>query len=566
MKFTRFVRLLFVSLVVLLNIFPCLAQKKNTKKTAPPPAIAVIIDTIKIDHSQNKAPVAPFIDTLFFVYGNSGAVTPEQRAISIENNIIDLYEDPFFEPDSLKINIAGESFLITYMNHTIIGINDIQAEMENKSKSELTNEYLHIIVKAIEKEQERTGWKNIVRVIALSLLILAITALAIRYLNIGYRKFRQYVAQQDHWSIEKLKYILDHNKQIKIILFLLNILRFVCIAFILYFCLYAFLSLFPETKWLAETLIGYVLSPLSKAYHSVLGFIPDLFTIIVIIVLFRFFIKAMKIVTDRVSDGSIHITGFYPDWAEPTFNIVKGICYAFMIILIFPFLPGANTDAFKGVSVFLGILFSLGSTSIIANIVSGIVITYMRPFKMGDRIKMGEFTGNVIEKTPLVTRLKTPKNEIITIPNGTIMSAQTINYTHSAEEYGLILYATVAMGYDIPWRKVHELLIEAALNTPRVMKDPKPFVLQLALDDFYVQYQINVYTKDADFMAPIYSDLYTNVQDVFNREGIELLSPHFRAQRDGSEVNIPKEHVKKGLDRIAPFNMNVHITNDSKPE
>lgn len=564
MKFTAFAKFLFVSLLVLFFISPSWAQKKGKNVATPPPSKAVIIDTVKIDYSQKKAPISPFLDTLFYVYGNSGAVTPEQRALSIEKNIISLYEDPLFEPDSLKINVAGETYLITYMNETIIGINDIQAEMENKSKSELTNEYLHFIVKAIEKEQERTGWKNILRVIALSLLILLLTVLAIKYLNLGYRKLRYYVARQEHWTIDKLKYILDQKKQIGIILFLLNMLRFICVAFILYFCLFAFLSLFPETKWLAETLISYVMSPLTKAYSSVVGFIPDLFNIIVIVVLFRFSIKAMKIVTDRIGDGSINIIGFYPDWAEPTFNIIKGLLYAFMIVLIFPFLPGANTDAFKGVSVFLGILFSLGSTSIIANVVSGIVITYMRPFKLGDRIRMGEFTGNVIEKTPLVTRLKTPKNEIITIPNGTIMSAQTINYTHSAEEYGLILYATVAMGYDVPWRKVHELLIEAGLKTPKVLKDPKPFVLQLALDDFYVQYQINIYTKDADSMAPIYSDLYKNVQDVFNREGIELLSPHFRAQRDGSAVNMPQEYVKQGLDRIAPFNMNVHITNDSK--
>lgn len=564
MKFTAFAKFLFVSLVVLFSISPSWAQKKGKKTTTPPPPKAVIIDTVKIDYSKKKAPIAPFLDTLFYVYGNSGAVTPEQRAISIQDNITHLYEDPLFEPDSLKINVAGETYLITYMDETIIGINDIQAEVEQKSKSELASQYLDIIVKAIEKEQERTGWKNILRVVGLSLLILLLTVLIIKYLNIGYRKLRYYVAKQEQWTIDKLKYILDQNKQIGIILFLLSTIRFVCVAFILYFCLFAFLSLFPETKWLAETLISYVLSPLTKAYGSVVSFIPDLFTIIVIVVLFRFFIKAMKIVTDRISDGSINITGFYPDWAEPTFHIFKGICYAFMVVLIFPFLPGANTDAFKGVSVFLGVLFSLGSTSIIANIVSGIVITYMRPFKLGDRIRMGEFSGNVIEKTPLVTRLKTPKNEIITIPNGTIMSAQTINYTHSAEEYGLILYATVAMGYDVPWRKVHELLIEAGQKTPLVMKDPKPFVLQLALDDFYVQYQINVYTKDANSMAPIYSDLYKNVQDVFNREGIELLSPHFRAQRDGSAVTMPQEYVREGLDRIAPFNMNVHITNDSK--
>jgi small-conductance mechanosensitive channel len=196
-----------------------------------------------------------------------------------------------------------------------------------------------------------------------------------------------------------------------------------------------------------------------------------------------------------------------------------------------------ESPAFQGISVFIGVFFSLGSTSVISNMVSGLVITYMRPFKVGDRIKMGEFLGNVVEKKPLVTRIKTPKNELITIPNANIMTAQTINYSYSAQEYGLILYETVTMGYETPWRKIHEALLEAATNTPHVLTTPKPFVLQTALDDFYVEYQINIYTKEADLMPSIYSELNKNIQDVFAREKLELLSPHYRAQyKERNEV------------------------------
>lgn len=533
-------------------------KKRNQTSTAKP----VTIDTVKIDYSKHNAPVVPFTDTLFLVYGNIGAISPQKRAESIEENIKKLAKDRLFNSDSLKIEIEGATYLITYDGKTIMGINDTQAEVLEKTKSELSHEYIDIIGESINQELSRTSWQNILKTIGLSLLILLVTYLALKYLNRGYRVLRYYISQQKKLTIDKLSFILDPGKQIGVILFFLKLLRLFGVLVILYFCLYTFLALFPETEWLAETLIGYVLSPLKTAYNAIISFIPNLFAIIVIFILFRFLIKSLKIVTDRIGDGSITISGFYPDWAEPTFGIVKVILYAFMIILIFPFLPVYDSKAFQGVSVFLGILFSLGSTSIIANIVSGIVITYMRPFKMGDRIKMGEFSGNVIEKTPLVTRLRTPKNEIITIPNGTIMSAQTINYTQSADEYGLVLYTTITMGYDIPWRKVHELLIEAGLNTPKVMDSPKPFVLQLALDDFYVQYQINVYTKDANAMSAIYSDLNKNIQDIFHREGIELLSPHFKAIRDGSEINMPKENQKTGLDRIAPFNMKVQITKE----
>ncbi|MFR9166940.1 MAG: mechanosensitive ion channel family protein [Dysgonomonas sp.] len=399
-------------------------KKKDTKPTVPTKEIS--IDTVKIDYSKRKAPIVPFQDTLFFIYGNIGSITPQQRAKSIEENIKILEEDILFDADSLKIEIDGGIYLITYYGKTIIGITDPQAEVLKKTKAEIAKEYLEIIVHSIEKERAQGSWQNILKQVGLSLLILIITFFCLKYMNIGYKKLRIFIKKQKNRAIDKLTYILDADKQIAIALFLLKIIRIIVIIIILYLCLYAFFSLFPETKWLADTLIGYIISPLKSALVAVRNFIPDLFSIIVIFVLFKFLIKGIKVIADKISEGSMVVNGFYPDWAMPTFSIIKVILYIFMVILIFPHLPGSNSPAFQGISVFLGVLFSLGSTSVIANIVSGIVITYMRPFKLGDRIKMGEFLGNVIEKTPLVTRLKTPKNEIITIPNGTIMSAQTV--------------------------------------------------------------------------------------------------------------------------------------------
>ncbi|MCB0469403.1 MAG: mechanosensitive ion channel family protein, partial [Flavobacteriaceae bacterium] len=195
------------------------------------------------------------------------------------------------------------------------------------------------------------------------------------------------------------------------------------------------------------------------------------------------------------------------------------------------------------VSVFIGILFSLGSSSAIANMVSGLVITYMRPFKIGDRIKIADVSGDVIEKTLLVTRLRTPKNEIITIPNSSVLTGNTTNYTIEAENKGLIIYSTVTIGYDVPWKLMHEALLEAASRTDFLLKDPKPFVLQTSLDDFYVSYQINAYTKEASKQATVYSNLHQNIQDVCNEKGIEILSPHYRAARDGNMITIPASYL-----------------------
>jgi len=211
-----------------------------------------------------------------------------------------------------------------------------------------------------------------------------------------------------------------------------------------------------------------------------------------------------------------------------------------MFILIFPYLPESDSSIFQGVSVFAGLIISLGSTSVIGNLIAGLVITYMRPFRIGDRIKMDDCIGNVIEKSALVTRVKTVKNEIITIPNSSVMSSKTINYSQSAREHGLILYTSVTIGYDVPWQQVHDLLLKVAYKTDNLSKKQKPFIMQNALDEFYVEYQLNVYTREAEKMNSIYSDLRKNIQDVFGEAGIDLLSPHYRVNKNMDEVRIIK--------------------------
>ncbi|MCB0493845.1 MAG: mechanosensitive ion channel, partial [Cyclobacteriaceae bacterium] len=277
------------------------------------------------------------------------------------------------------------------------------------------------------------------------------------------------------------------------------------------------------------------------------NYIPNLFTIGVIYLVTKYVVQFIEFMAGEIEKGSLVISGFYPDWAKPTFGIVKVLMYAFMFIVIFPYLPGSDSEIFRGVSVFLGVLFSLGSSTAIGNMVAGLVITYMRPFKIGDRIKIGEVTGLVLEKSTLVTRIRTIKNEDITIPNATILSGHTVNYTTSAKELGLILHTTVTIGYDVPWPKVHDLLIRSAQDAQGILKDEhkKPFVLQTSLDDFYVAYQLNAYTDQPEIMALIYSNLHQQIQDKFAEAGVEIMSPHFGAIRDGNAVNIPADYLPK---------------------
>jgi small-conductance mechanosensitive channel len=269
-------------------------------------------------------------------------------------------------------------------------------------------------------------------------------------------------------------------------------------------------------------------------------------------------VRILTNIEEEYENDNITIKGFHKDWAKPTLNIVKVIIYAFALIFMFPYLPGSDSPAFKGVSLFLGVLFSLGSTSAIANLVAGIVITYMRPFMVGDRVKIGETMGDVIEKTTLVTKIRTLKNEEVTIPNATIINAHLWNYSKTTKDLGLILHTSVTIGYDVPWETVNKLLIKAAVKTTLTQKDPKPFVLQKSLDDFYVNYEINAYTKQAKKMALIYSELHKNILEQFNAAGIEILSPHYNAIRDGSDITIPghttednRNVVEKVIDKVS---------------
>jgi small-conductance mechanosensitive channel len=343
--------------------------------------------------------------------------------------------------------------------------------------------------------------------------------------------------------------IVNSAQEINLILFILKGLKVLLIVILLYIALPIVFSFFAFTRGWADLLLGYITNPLSKAGFALINYIPSLFTIVVIFMITRLFVKFLHLIFEKVSKEELKLPGFFPEWAMPTYRIIAGISYIFMFIVIFPYLPGSDSPVFKGVSVFLGVLFSLGSTSAIANLVAGLVITYMRPFKIGDRVQIGDVMGNVIEKNLLVTRILTPKNEEVTIPNANILTAKNVNYSTTAQNLGLILHTEVTIGYDVPWQQVHELLIKAAENTDAIIKDKKPFVLQTALNDFYISYELNAYTDKPKFMALIYSRLHQNIQDEFNNADVEILSPHYKVNRFEEDqvdlvVGIKKEKKK----------------------
>ncbi len=326
---------------------------------------------------------------------------------------------------------------------------------------------------------------------------------------------------------------------------LIKILRVVLFTLIIIFTLPGLFYINPPTKIIATKLLGLILLPLQKVTMGILEYLPNLFTIIVIILVLKYSLEAFKYISVKVESEKLKIPGFYPEWAGPTYNLLKLFLYLMGLVILSPYLPGAGSAAFKGITVFVGFIVSLGSSSYVGNAVAGVILTYMRSFQVGDRIMVDNTVGDVLERTLLVTRLKTPKNERITIPNSKILSGSIINYTYSAREYKVIVHTSITIGYDVDWRVVHRLMIESAKEIEEVADTPIPFVRQKSLDDFYVTYEINAYTIYEKKIQSILSKLHENIQEKFHSEGVEIMSPHYRVARAHEDLAIPKDYLKE---------------------
>jgi small-conductance mechanosensitive channel len=345
-----------------------------------------------------------------------------------------------------------------------------------------------------------------------------------------------------------------HVKEVEIIspaaigafwLQVLKLVRLVLLLALSFFYAAFNLRLFPWTRAVGESIMSYFYQSLELTLSAVANYLPNVFIVAIISFVAFYTLRVVKPFFMALERGNLMIPGFYSDWARPTYNLLVILVLALAAILAFPYLPGFNSPAFQGVSVFLGLLLSLGSTSAITNVIGGIILIYTRAFRIGDHIRIGDVIGDIIETNFLAVRICTPANQVITIPNSTLLSNKVVNYNISSRELSrcLILQTTVTLGYDVPWRKVHATLIDAALSTEHILKDPSPFILQTSLDNNDISYQLNAYTDDPNGMVFHYSLLHQSIQDKCNQNGIEILSPAYTALRDGNHSTIPADDL-----------------------
>ncbi len=505
---------------------------------------AVISDTTLVRSAvlyDNKA--------VFYVYSGYGTILMPERALLVSKRLEQLGTIKKLDPDQLVIENLGDALLINYSDQPIISISKADSLALGYPREMIANAYLTTIKNEVLPLMSRLSIRETIILIAKSVLFIGIILVVMLFLFKLAGKVFVWLESKSNdirdrnpqgFMFGKIRY-LTANQYEKSVGLILRLIRFLVVILILYNALFMILYVIPGTKQIARQLQSFITDPLISVGNSLINYLPNVFFILVIIFIAKYVIAFLHYLSNEVERGNIQIRGFYADWAEPTFHLCKFLVYFFVAITIFPYLPGSDSPAFRGISLFIGVLFSLGSTSAISNIIAGIILTYMRAFKVGDIIKVGDTVGELIETSLLVIRIKTLKNVEITISNSLVLNGQIIDYSKHSQENNLVLHTKVTIGYDVPWRKVHSLLIDAAKRTKGISESKEPFVLQTALDDYYVEHEINAFTQLPNMMPVIYSELHQNIQDCFQEAQVEIMSPMYNAVRDGNSITIPIE-------------------------
>ena len=531
----------FVLLAVVVAASPASAQVPATPP-APNQELAAEAD--------EPAPVTIGGEPIIWIPTGVGAYTPERRAARISARLEEAIADRSQPNPTITVVEVEGSSEIRMGARLLMVVTAQDARRLGAARSSLAEFVAQEFEKAIRNERLRRAPGALIRSGFYGLGATFVFAILVWVIVRSTRFFRQ---SAERWRAARLGAVRVQDAEIVSSdrigaaidsVFRLLRLFLILLAFDLY--LTYVLGLFPWTRAVSYALLGYVVTPVRTVARAFLGYLPNFLFVVFIALIIRGAIRLVKLFFGQVEEGKIVFKNFPAEWADPTYKIVRLLLIAFGLIVAFPYLPASDSAAFTGVSVFAGVLFSLSSSSAISNAIAGVVLTYTGAFRIGDRVKLGDAFGDIIEASMLATRVRTIKNEDITIPNSLVLGGAMTNYSRQAKEQGLILHTSVTIGYDAPWRTIHGLLIDAALATPNVLETPRPFVWQTALNDFYVTYEINAYTANARDMIETYAVLHANIQDKFFAAGVEIMSPHYTSMRDGNTVQIPEAQRPPG--------------------
>jgi small-conductance mechanosensitive channel len=497
---------------------------------------------------EGEVPVAPVVldgQVLYSVRGVS-AYPAEERAAAIVGRIRDLAADPAFDPPELRTTPvdgglrveAPDGRLVMFLYASDAAVEGVGVEV--LAKLVLVRIPPAIVAWRAARTPEAlldSAWHALG---ALAALVAGLLLLGWAARRVEARLEARYHARVPHLGIGSFE-IVRAERIWKALRTLSRLLRWAVGLALAYVCLrYAF-GRFPHTRQLADDLDGLVTGPLERIGQGLLDFLPDLVFLVILYLITRWFVRLTQAYFQSVEAGRITLQSFEPEWAMPTFRLVRIGIVAFALVVAYPYIPGSESAAFKGVSLFLGVLFSLGSSTAISNIVAGYMLTYRRAFRLGDRVRIGDVTGEVVAIRLQVTHLRTRTNESVTIPNSAVLAGEVVNYSLLAASEGLVLQVTLGIGYETPWRQVEAMLLEAARRTPGLLHARPAFVQQLALGDFAVTYELNAYCDQPRELVSLRTALHRSVLDVFNEYGVQIMTPAYEGDTEQPKV-VPKEH------------------------
>lgn len=487
--------------------------------------------------------------TVFVIRDKSQFASLEQRAQRVSDRLQRFADNQSIPLEAIATASVEGNSVIYAEDNILVTVSAADAKAAGLSQQALTNDYSQHIRQSVSQYRQERSASYLIRAAMIAVVCTIALIMLLIILNNAVPHSHRWLDRQRNRRVPSLRIqnfeLMSSDQLSDLLLDLTSLLRIGLILTILYVYFSLILNLFPQTRPLASHLFSYVRNLGVTVWTAFVNYLPSLLMVGLIVIATYYLLRFLKRIFDGISRRAFSIRGFYPEWGEPTYRLLSYLIIALAVIVAFPFLPGSRSPAFQGISLFLGALVSLGATAAVANIVSGFILVYTRAFQLGDRIQIGDVLGDVEEKLALVTRIRTLNNELVTIPNAALMAANITNYSALVRDSNtpLILHTTVTLGYDVPWRRVHQILVEAALATPDILPNPSPFVLQTALTDFYVNYELRSHTVHPEKMLDIYSTLHQNIQDKFNEAEIEICSPHYSALRDGNTTTIPGSYL-----------------------
>jgi small-conductance mechanosensitive channel len=470
----------------------------------------------------------------------------EARARAVEDRIIAAARDPAVTIDSLRVVDTNGVPAIVAGDRPIVTIVDADASLEQVGRTELALAHLARVRETVIEYRAARSAGALRRAAVNTLIATIVFAAGIALLLWFWRGLdallaRRLEAHVHTVGIQSFEVMRADRIRAALRSGLVGIRTVILLAGALVYLGYV-LAAWPWTRGLSRNIAGFALGPLQVIGSGFVANIPRLVFLAVLFFVIRLLLRVVRLFFEAVGRGTVKLSGFDADWAAPTYKIIRVAIVAFGLIVAYPYIPGSQSEAFKGVSLFIGIVFSLGSSSAISNIIAGYMMTYRRAFKVGDRVKIGDATGDVIEMRLQVTHLRSFKNEEIVIPNSQILAGEVVNYSSLAKAHGLILHTEVGIGYETPWRQVEAMLLTAASRCRLPSGDPpRAFVLLKKLADFAVTYELNVYCNDIQLMLPLYTAMHRNILDVFNEYGVQIMTPAYEGDPDQPKVVPPKD-------------------------